>query len=237
MENNTVVYRHVRLDENQVFYVGIGNTKRAYNNKNRSKWWKKVVNKTHYRVDILFDNMTREEACEKEMELIQLYGRQDLGTGTLVNMTSGGEGTTSPSPEARRKLSESKLGDKNPMFGIIRSAESKRKLSEEYRIKLSESKLGDKNPMFGKKISEETRVKYRIARLGKRLSKETIEKLRKANSKPIIQLSLDGEFIREWGSAAEAHSTGYFNYSGISKCLRGKNKTHCGYKWGYKNKD
>jgi hypothetical protein len=30
MENNIVVYRHVRLDTNEVFYIGIGNETRPY---------------------------------------------------------------------------------------------------------------------------------------------------------------------------------------------------------------
>ena len=38
-----------------------------------------------------------------------MYGRLDMGTGSLCNLTSGGEGTsgTSPSAETRIKLSES----------------------------------------------------------------------------------------------------------------------------------
>jgi hypothetical protein len=33
-----------------------------------------------------------EEACEKEIELIEMYGRRKLGEGTLVNLTEGGQG-------------------------------------------------------------------------------------------------------------------------------------------------
>lgn len=36
---------------------------------------------------------TYQEAKVKEIELISLYGRRDLGKGTLVNFTDGGEGT------------------------------------------------------------------------------------------------------------------------------------------------
>jgi len=90
-----VVYKHIRLDKEEVFYIGIGkNRSRAYNSsKGRSVYWKNIVAKTEYQVDILFEDLSWEEACEKEKELITLYGRRDLGLGTLVNLTDGGEGS------------------------------------------------------------------------------------------------------------------------------------------------
>jgi hypothetical protein len=90
-----IVYRHIRLDKNEPFYIGIGaETSRAFDvKKGRNTYWKNIVNKTDYEVQILFDDLTWDEACEKEKEFITLYGRRDLGTGTLVNMTDGGEGT------------------------------------------------------------------------------------------------------------------------------------------------
>lgn len=38
------VYRHIRLDKNEPFYIGIGsdiNYQRAYNYQRRTKYWKK----------------------------------------------------------------------------------------------------------------------------------------------------------------------------------------------------
>lgn len=88
-----VVYRHIRLDKNEPFYIGIGKTeRRAYSNKNRNKYWSHITQNIEYEVEILFDDLTWEKACEKEIELIKLYGRKDLGVGSLVNMTDGGDG-------------------------------------------------------------------------------------------------------------------------------------------------
>lgn len=99
------VYRHIRLDVNKVFYIGIGKSdKRAYDKNGRNQYWKNIVNSTDYRVDILFDDLTWEEACEKEKEFISLYGRIDLGKGTLVNLTDGGEGSNG----AKRKYTNNK---------------------------------------------------------------------------------------------------------------------------------
>ena len=55
------------------------------------------------------------------------------------------------SEETRKKLSESKKGEKCYIFG--------KHLSEETRKKLRESKKGENHPMFGKHLSEETRTK------------------------------------------------------------------------------
>ena len=89
------VYTHTRLDKNEVFYVGIGSDdkhQRAYTIKGRNIYWYRIIKKSDYIVNILFDNLTWEEACLKETELIKQYGQKILKTGSLVNLTKGGEG-------------------------------------------------------------------------------------------------------------------------------------------------
>lgn len=100
------LYRHIRLDKNEPFYIGIG-TKygdkiyktfkneyyRAFDKINRGIIWKRVVNKSNYEVEILLESDSYEFIKEKEKEFIQLYGRIDLKTGILANMTDGGDGT------------------------------------------------------------------------------------------------------------------------------------------------
>jgi len=135
--NNWYVYRHIRLDKNEPFYVGIGNKKeysRAFEKhpSKRNIIWNKIVSKTDYEVEIIYDEITKTEASEKEKEFISLYGRMDLKSGILCNLTDGGDG----------------------IFNCIRSDETKEKL----RIK----KMGSKNPMFGKKQTIETLIKRRI---------------------------------------------------------------------------
>lgn len=60
-----------------------------------------------------------------------------------------------------------------------------------------------------------------------------IERMTEKRSKPVIQYSLDGTFVREWSSMAEAGRNGFI-LANISACCQGKNKTHKGYKWEYK---
>ena len=106
-----IVYRHRRLDNHKVFYVGIGKTeKRAYNKWDRNTYWKNIVSKHGYNIELLAKNLSWEDACELECFLIEEYGRKDLGTGQLVNMTDGGDGQLNPSQETREKMRDSKLG-------------------------------------------------------------------------------------------------------------------------------
>lgn len=109
------VYRHIRVDKNEPFYIGIGSDnryRRANERARRNKHWKNIVAKTPFEVEVLFDNLSWEEACRKEIEFIELYGRKDIGTGTLVNLTGGGDGAykTIPSIETRNKLSQKAKG-------------------------------------------------------------------------------------------------------------------------------
>ena len=50
--------------------------------------------------------------------------------------------------------------------------------------------------------------------------------------KPILQFTLDGEFVREWPSASDVSKE---IQSNIVSCLKGKRKSACGYIWRYKN--
>lgn len=193
MEKLFVLYRHIRLDKNEPFYIGIGSRKRAHGRSRRSRHWTSIVNKSEYEVEILFDNLTWEQACEKEKEFIALYGRKDIGTGILVNHTDGGEGSPGVvqsaeanekrrtwsknrvfGEETKRKLSLKQIGEKNhmynrkgkdnPTYGLKRSESTRKKLSE-----VAKQRVGEKNPMFGRKHSEETKEKIRQKRLGNKL--------------------------------------------------------------------
>lgn len=93
------IYSHTRLDTNEVFYIGIGKPQkgrqlysRAFSTFGRSNFWKSIIKKTSYKIDIILTDLSWEEACLKEKELIKLYGRKNLGTGSLCNLTDGGDG-------------------------------------------------------------------------------------------------------------------------------------------------
>lgn len=86
------VYLHLTEDTNEVFYVGKGKGLRAYKMSGRNKFWHNVVNKHGFTVTIVEENLTEEQSILLEQKLINEYGRRNLGTGKLVNLTDGGEG-------------------------------------------------------------------------------------------------------------------------------------------------
>ena len=55
---------------------------------------------------------------------------------------------------------------------------------------------------------------------------------RKSHNKPILQFTLDGEFVREWKCTADV---GKELSTNIGYCLRGRNKTAYGYIWKFKD--
>lgn len=131
------VYKHIRLDTNEIFYIGIGKYKyRPYSKHNRNNYWRNIVNKTKYDVKIITKCDTWEEACLIEKYLITFYGRRDLGTGSLVNMTDGGEGTNNyiKTKEVRENhsklLKEKYKGENNPFYGKKHSEEVKKYISD-----------------------------------------------------------------------------------------------------------
>jgi hypothetical protein len=176
------VYRHIRLDKNEPFYIGIGSDKtyqRAYKTKGRSKYWENVsIN--GYEVEILMDNITWEDACKKEVEFISMYGRKDLGQGTLVNLTNGGDGSPGVivSEKTRSYHKVNNKGKSNPFYG--------KKHNEQTILKL---KLNRQNSI----MPEGTKEKISKTLKGRKFSKETIEKMKSAqlgekhpNAKKII---------------------------------------------------
>jgi hypothetical protein len=116
-KNISYVYSHTRIDTNQIFYIGVGTGRNYYRSREkerRNEHWNRIVNKTDYLINILFDNLSFEDACKKEIELISLYGRVNNNTGILCNQTDGGDGTKGVivKEETKSKLKGLNLGRK-----------------------------------------------------------------------------------------------------------------------------
>lgn len=156
------VYRHIRLDKNEPFYIGISNSEtyeRAFTKGHRNNMWHKIINKTEYRVDIVIDNITYEEAKEKEREFISLYGRININTGILCNMTDGGDGTIGYvfEEETREKIRQANKGWKptEEMLKKMSDFRKGKKFSEKHRKNLSKACMGRYlSDEIKKKISE-----------------------------------------------------------------------------------
>ena len=153
-ESNICVYRHRKLSNREVFYIGIGNTKRPYNEINRSNFWKKTVEKHGYTVEVLATNLSREDACDLEVLLIQEYGRRTLGTGPLINLTEGGEGASGyrHTAENLKEMSVRMLGKTAHNKGIKMSEEQRLNLVEIYKNTDNTKMLNAAIEVLGKKV-------------------------------------------------------------------------------------
>ena len=98
------VYKHTRLDTSEVFYIGIGKIRssddattwkmkhyRAFSKQGRNPIWKRIIAKTEYKVEVIYDDISKEKAIEHEMSLIESLGRRCDSSGILSNITIGGE--------------------------------------------------------------------------------------------------------------------------------------------------
>tara|TARA_R110002124_G_scaffold119814_1_gene277587 strand:+ start:82 stop:1335 length:1254 start_codon:yes stop_codon:yes gene_type:complete len=111
MEKDTkVVYLHRKATDGTIFYVGMGNSERPYVTKQRNNWWNRTYKKHGITVCVVAKGLSVEDAYELEMLLISELGRKDKGLGSLVNLDSGGAGTSGYS---RNKYLRKTVGDIN----------------------------------------------------------------------------------------------------------------------------
>jgi len=222
-QENKVVYRHRRDDNGTVFYVGIGNKQRPYTKSKRSSYWKNIVDKSGYSIEILAEDLSLDNAIELEILLIKEYGRKDISTGILCNLTDGGEGTSNVTPEVRKLISERRKGVRNLPIGYKRSAE--------FCKKVSESKKGMISSFKGKTHTEEAKNTIKEKRSLQVFSKES--RLKQANaisggSNPAAIKILDLKNNAIYNTMKEASSSIGMKYTTLSAMLNGycKNKTN-----------
>lgn len=167
--NTRVFYVYQLRLENQSepFYVGKGKNGRAYDHfaaTHHHSLKNHIIKKAsregvRVHVEFVKESMTEPEAWKLEAELIAQYGRRDLKTGCLANLTMGGEGAAGYvfTEEQRAHISR-KVRARGPV-----SDETRRKLSAVPR-------------------SEEWRAKHGAANAQRIVTAETKQKLRDHNT-------------------------------------------------------
>lgn len=167
-------YAYLREDRTP-YYIGKGKGNRAYKKRNRV-----VLPPPKNRILILKQNLTEEEAFKHEKYMIAIFGRKDLGTGILRNLTDGGEGLSNPSEQTRKKKSEIA---KKQMAN--RSPEEKRKASENAK-QLGYKLLKEKRGVFALTTEEKRAIAKRIHEQGKGFASIPMEN-RIEHGKRVIQ--------------------------------------------------
>jgi group I intron endonuclease len=166
------------------------------------------------------ENLTKREIYWKQYYLDQVNG--DWGKVLFCELYDNGGGP-------RSKFTKYKIS--NSKKGISRSQEVKDnislgktgvKFSNEHKENITKSKRGCKYPNFK-------------TRKDKGISKNHhIEAVIKSKIKPIIQLDLEGNFIKEWKSGKEASRVLNINQANINIICNGKGKTYKGFIWKFK---
>lgn len=232
--NNYIVYKHT--SPSKKCYIGI--TCR----KPERRWGKGNGYKTQilfYRAikkygwdnikhEILYSNLTEEEAKSKEMELIKHYKELNLS----YNITDGGDGTLGfhPSKETREKMSIAHSNISEETREKLRLARLGYHHSEETKEKIRQS-------LKGRIPSEQCRAAQLLACKGVKRDEESKRKSAEGHKKPIIQIDKDTNIIiKEWKSAIDVMRELGIDSSSIAKCCRGKKKTAGGFKWKYKKR-
>lgn len=162
------------------------------------------------RHEIAFDGLTKDEACQKEKELIARYNSTDPQFG--YNHSLGGE---------------------CPSYGIRHTEEAREKMSKALKGKY----VGESNHLYGKHFTEEHKRKIGEANKGrsswakgKHFSEEHRRKIGEKRKKTVICL----ETMQEYCSSVEAEAATGISCKNIRACCQGASHTAGGYHWKYK---
>lgn len=157
---------------------------------------------------VLFDGLSKNDACEIEKELIKKHKTNNKNFG--YNIESGGQ-CSSLAESTKQKLREAHTGKRA-------SEETKGKMSASRKRFLSE------NPEYYKKNLENIMC--------------AVEKAAELKRKSVIQYDLDGNFLAVWNSTREAERVLGIYHSHIAKCCNKvpKYNTAGGYRWEYADK-
>ena len=193
-----VIYKHLKPC-GEVFYIGIGQEeKRAKSKSDRNNYWHNVVNKYGYEVQILKSDLTWEDACEMEKVLISWFGRRDLGLGTLVNLTDGGEGNVGwvASDETRARMSKSKKGKLPHNYGKKASKEAREKMSISATGRKHSNEAKEKNRIASSNVSEETKLKRYLKNKGLKRTPEQCKRISESKMNTLLLDVVNGIYYK-----------------------------------------
>lgn len=224
---NFYVYVHKKATDGSIFYVGKGTRKRSHDFKRRSQQWKRTANKHGVIVDVIYADLTENEALRLEVKTIS-----EIGRDSLVNQTNGGEGLSGLvfTDEHRKKIGLAHKGKKKSPESIAKMVQklTGRKLSYEHKQALSKGLKGKpKTPKHIKKVAQ--------ARIGKSHSDIGKQNIRISKCKIVFCVETGGQFFgthhaTEWVKKTNPKAS----QAAIARACRKPTKIAYGYHWKYK---
>lgn len=232
----------------QPFYVGKGVRSRMYQHKRDALNPNYCHRSVHRKIqsvmnkggDVLYKKVgqvSESAAFESEIKMIEQYGRKDLGTGILCNLTDGGDGGSKVNPESVERRAAKHRGMK-------RSEESKKLMSE-----VQKELAKERQEQYGWKKdpkSEATRVAKRTGVPWSEVARNV--KRNKPTAKSVlVHKKTDSVFVGEYESISLCGKELQCDITTIWKICEGKPstpapngkvypmKSHKGYTFQYKD--
>ena len=199
-ERNYVVYKHT--SPSGKVYIGVTRQsppEKRWKNGNAYKYNKYFYNAiqkygwNNFTHEILHIGLIKEEADEKEVELIAYYKSNQSDFG--YNIANGGNCKGTVSAETKKKLSDAHIG---------------KKLSKEHIEKIRENSKRQYTDELRKKMAEAIMIS-------------------------VSQYTDNGEFVSEYVDAVEAGKVVNIAPTHITACCRNRRKKAKGFIWRYSN--
>lgn len=230
-DDKSYVYALRCPDSKIIKYIGkADNPKRRYNShmcdKNRSpksSWIKSL--KTQNKKPELVILGVYDKSIVYNMEIFWINYFKNFNN--LKNLTSGGEGVSKPQSDETRKHISKKL------TGVKKSKSHCENISKAMKGHINNPTALNLKAYW----TEQSTNGYWEGKTRPPTSAETRKKIKenmKPNKKPILQLSLDGIFIKEWESIALAERELNVCSGKISMVCNGKRNMAFGFKWKFK---
>lgn len=232
------VYMHTSPSKKR--YIGITSlpAKRRWSNGNgyKSQMFYRAIEKygwDNFKHEILFEGLTKEDAENKEIELIRFYKTDNCNYG--YNVDHGGFSVGRMSDETKNKLSETKS------IAVVKYSKSG-EFIKKYSCRTDAAK---EHNVSGAAITSCCRnILKTVAGFIWRYADEklTVEHIAWCNTDDsenrklsVCQYTLSGDFIKEYESAEYAQKIDGYCATSIRQCCKHERRTCNGYIWQYAN--